>query len=377
MAEDDTAERDDSQSPGRSLNAKIAQAMDATLKALAAFAGVALGKVGFDQIREGLYDDWRWIWLVVSVGGFALGAVLATGSVLAMTRSARVSHGWLLSNRGKHVRQRIELTPYMFGGGGSTLAELNQTIEDLVDARYENPGVFNLDLNGERTRLRMLIKARSNTLDLAVAEQAQRRSVTFALFLGVVLTAVAAAGFALVTTEAKAARDDRDRAIEEEQRLVARSETLADEDRKRAQTLEDAARARAETLEDAARERTEQLEDRQFLRFPIGEVLPGSTTRVRLMIPSSESTVVSETATALSFADSDACDLATVEAFVIDVANAPTELGDPLRVIHLVTAPSATCRRAELYLRPTWFVPAGDPAVSIVQGDDEALPPVS
>lgn len=175
---------------GRAFAQRVLLAGDALLKAFAAVAVFAVGKFGADRLGAGVYSGWRWLWALLAVAGFALGVAIAVTNVYSAYRGSRVSHGWLLSDDGKSVRDILNQTPYLFGGASSA-ADLNTKLTELMHNQYLDPVAFLTSplKQRERKQLQVLLAARSQALDEALAESTKRGTFTAWMGIGVALAA--------------------------------------------------------------------------------------------------------------------------------------------------------------------------------------------
>ncbi len=309
---------------GRTFSERVLLASDTLLKSLAAVGVFAVGKFGADRLGEGDYSGSRWLWALLAVVGFATGVAVAALNVFASYRASRVSHGWLLSDKGKAVMDRLDKTPYLYGGATSA-TDLQAKLTGLMNDQYADPVAFLTSPLKQRDRkqLEMLLAARRQTLDEALAENTQRAGFALWIGAGAALAALSASCFVYTTNQA----------------------------------------GRREQQNVHSRDRKEVLEDRAAADVVTGSLLPKMPAQVRIRVPSdADPTRVQRQ---LSISAGTSCGIATVEGVLIAVSTPPID--DKTAVMRVVTLASTGCRADEVWLPPEWVVPA-EPAAAAPAG---------
>lgn len=299
---------------GRAFSQRILLAGDAVLKTFAAVAVFAVGKFGADRLGAGDYAGWRWLWALLAVAGFAVGVALALNNLFSAYRGSRVSHGWLLSDKGKEVRDLLNQTPYLYGGA-TNAGDLQEKLTTLMMDQYSDPVEFLTSPLKQRQRkqLQMLLLARRQTLDEALAENTKRGTFMVGMGVGATLAAVSASCFVYTTNQA----------------------------------------TRRAELALHARDRKETIEDRAAADVVAGSLLPKTPAQVRIKVPANAD--ASRIQEQLSVAGT-SCDLATVQGVLIAIASPPID--DKAAVMRVVTLATSGCHADELWLRPEWVVSA-------------------
>ena len=212
-------------------------------------------------------------------------------------------------------------------GGVATVEELSAEIKRLVDLQRSDPIAFLQSplLLPERLRLRILLNARTSMLDQAVAERTQRPGLTILMGVGAIAAALGAGIFAFVTNQAEQVEADAQRALK-----------------------------RTEAIEDLDRARTEALEDRDAARIVSGDLLPKSSSPVRIVIPAG--TALDAITSELTADTGAPCDIAVLTGTLVEIATPPE--GPPTRVMRVVTPTTSACTAGDLWLEPAWVIPA-------------------
>lgn len=332
---------------------KVLGAIQWMLGALGTVALTALGKIAFDQLRDGDYGNSRWLLTFGSAIAFGIGLVALVSGVVATTTVSSVGISWLRhakepNGRWKKMWRWSNLTffgrdPYLAwevvrsladgkylvpGATGTSppeiLTSFTTNLGDMVADQYNDPGTFAADLN-KVDQLRILTGARKNVLEVAKRARLQQvsRQIPSRFLAGTILAVFGAVGFGFATAQAK---------------------------------------------------REAAILDRNAEQIVTGELLPKVPTAVRVLFPASLADRAGQQMQ-LSIDEKASCDMDSVDGVLIAISTPPEDPKlNSTDVMHVFTFASATCTSRELWLPPERVImpPAQKKAPAASGGDSSS-----